>query len=56
MLSHLQLAFLRFHNACVAHVKAEAGLTRPAEVFAEAQRLVRWHYQRIVLTPTSSSR
>ena len=28
---------------------AEAGLTHTAEVFAAAQRLVRWHYQRIVL-------
>jgi Animal haem peroxidase len=49
VLSQLQLAFLRFHNACVAHVKADAGLTHPAEVFAEAQRLVRWHYQWIIL-------
>jgi hypothetical protein len=49
VLSQLQLAFLRFHNACVTHVKTDAGLTHPAEVFAEAQRLVRWHYQWIIL-------
>lgn len=33
----------------VSDAEAEAGLTHPAEVFAEAQRPVRWHYQRIVL-------
>ena len=49
VLSQLQVAFLRFHNACVTHVKTESGLTHPAEVFAEAQRLVRWHYQWIIL-------
>jgi Animal haem peroxidase len=49
VLSQLQLAFLRFHNACVTHVKTDSGLTHPAEVFAEAQRLVRWHYQWIIL-------
>ena len=49
VLSQLQVAFLRFHNACVAHVKTNAGLTHPGEVFAEAQRLVRWHYQWIIL-------
>jgi hypothetical protein len=49
VLSQLQLAFLRFHNACVTKVKTETGLTHPAEVFAEAQRLVRWHYQWIIL-------
>jgi Animal haem peroxidase len=49
VLSQLQLAFLRFHNACVSHVKSEFGLTHPAEVFAEAQRLTRWHYQWIII-------
>ena len=49
VLSQLQLAFLRFHNACVTHVKTEWGLTHPAEVFAEAQRMVRWHYQWIII-------
>jgi Animal haem peroxidase len=49
VLSQLQVAFLRFHNACVAHVKTNAGLSHPAEVFMEAQRLVRWHYQWIIL-------
>jgi len=50
IVSQLQLAFLRFHNAVVADVKSElgAGYTRQ-EIFAEAQRVVRWHYQWIVL-------
>lgn len=49
ILSQLQVAFLKFHNACVDHVKAKFGLTRPGAVFAEAQRLVRWHYQWIIV-------
>lgn len=49
VLSQLQLAFLKFHNAMVAKVKADFGLTHPVEVFLEAQRLVRWHYQWIIL-------
>ena len=49
VLSQLQVAFLRFHNACVQHVKLNAGLSHPSEVFTEAQRLVRWHYQWIIL-------
>ena len=49
VVSQFQLAFLRFHNAAVDHVRTEIGLTDPDQVFAEAQRLVRWHYQWIVL-------
>jgi hypothetical protein len=49
VLSQMQVAFIRFHNALVTHVKAESGLTHPMEVFAEAQRLMRWHYQWIIL-------
>jgi hypothetical protein len=49
VLSQLQVAFLRFHNAVVDRVKADGELKRPHEIFAEAQRLVRWHYQWIVL-------
>jgi hypothetical protein len=43
----LHLAFLKFHNAVVDHLQAQK--PPPADVFAEAQRLVRWHYQWIVL-------
>jgi hypothetical protein len=49
ILSQLQLAMLKFHNAVVAHVKTNLGLKNPNEVFAEAQRLVRWHYQWIII-------
>jgi hypothetical protein len=49
IISQLQCAMLKFHNAVVAHVKTTLGLTNPNEVFAEAQRLVRWHYQWIIV-------
>jgi hypothetical protein len=49
IVSQLQLAFLKFHNAAVDYVKTEIGLTNPGQIFAEAQRLVRWHYQWIVI-------
>jgi hypothetical protein len=46
IISQMHVAFLRFHNAAVDWLR-ERGT--PAEcVFAEAQRLVRWHYQWIV--------
>ena len=50
VVSQLHLAFLRFHNRVVDDVKAEfgAGYTH-AEVFREAQRRVRWHYQWMVV-------
>jgi hypothetical protein len=49
ILSQLQLAMLKFHNAVVAHVKADLGMKNPNDIFAEAQRLVRWHYQWIIV-------
>lgn len=48
IVSQLQLAFLKFHNAVVDHL-GKQGMTNPNEVFSEAQRLVRWHYQWIIL-------
>jgi hypothetical protein len=48
IVSQLHLAFLKFHNAVVAEVMA-GGATNPSAVFDEAQRLVRWHYQWIIL-------
>jgi hypothetical protein len=50
IVDQLHLALLRFHNAVVADVKTElgAGYTTD-EIFAEANRIVRWHYQWIVL-------
>ena len=49
IVSQLHVAFLRFHNAVVDYVEAEIGLTDTGEIFAEAQRIVRWHYQWIIL-------
>lgn len=49
IVSQLHLSFLRFHNEMVKRVQQETGLTNPMEVFAEAQRLVRWHYQWIIV-------
>ena len=54
IVSQLHLAFLKFHNQVVDHIKAngvEGGAAVPAAddvIFAEAQRVVRWHYQWIV--------
>jgi len=48
IVAQLHLAFLRFHNAVVDHVLA-GGVTSPGAAFTEAQRLVRWHYQWIIL-------
>ncbi|NER31892.1 MAG: peroxidase, partial [Symploca sp. SIO1C4] len=47
IISQLHLAFIKFHNRVVDEVKAR-GFGGEA-VFPEAQRLVRWHYQWIVL-------
>ncbi|MEX5721872.1 peroxidase family protein [Geodermatophilus maliterrae] len=49
MISQLHLAMLRFHNAVVEHVRSTTGLTVAEEIFDEAQRLVRWHYQWIIV-------
>lgn len=49
VLSQLHLAFLMFHNAVVDHVRSTTQLKGPNAVFQEAQRIVRWHYQWIVL-------
>lgn len=47
IIAQLHTAFLKFHNAVVEWLR-EQGVPA-AEVFAEAQRLVRWHYQWIVI-------
>lgn len=47
IISQLHLAFLKFHNAVVDHLRQQG--VQSADVFKEAQRLVRWHYQWIVL-------
>jgi hypothetical protein len=50
IVSQLHLVFIRFHNWVVGHVQA----TRPdlkdgGPLLAECQRIVRWHYQWIVV-------
>jgi len=47
IISQLHLAFLKFHNA-IADQLATTGLAG-AELFEEAQRLTRWHYQWIIV-------
>lgn len=47
IVSQLHVALLRFHNAVVAHVRDRIS---PREtLFEAAQRLVRWHYQWIIV-------
>jgi Animal haem peroxidase len=48
IVSQLHLAFLKLHNKAIDFVKAD-GETPPGEVFAKAQRLVRWHYQWMIV-------
>ncbi len=47
IISQLHLAFLKFHNTIVDYLRNKG--VREADVFGEAQRLVRWHYQWIVV-------
>lgn len=43
------LAFLKFHNAVIDHLTAERPDLEGSDQFAEARRIVTWHYQWIVL-------
>lgn len=47
IVSQLHLGFLRFHNAVVEDLKA--GGMQDSDLFPEAQRIVRWHYQWIIV-------
>jgi hypothetical protein len=50
MLSQFHVALMRFHNRVVQDVKDELGSAfTKEEVFSNAQRIVRWHYQWMVL-------
>ena len=50
IVSQLHLALLRFHNRVVADVKTSLGSTVTIEeIFVEAQRIVRWHYQWMIV-------
>ena len=46
--SQLHLAFRKFHNALVDHVRAQGSVGADG-VFEEARRLCRWHYQWMVV-------
>ena len=46
-ISQLHLAFLHFHNRIVDRLRGTG--VKPEQVFDEAARIVRWHYQSIVL-------
>ena len=48
IVAQLHVAMLKFHNAVVARVR-QAGPPPELNVFAEARRIVRWHYQWIVI-------
>ena len=45
--AQLSQVFLRFHNAVVDDLSRR--VSPPADLFAEAQRLVRWHYQWLIV-------
>jgi len=54
VVSQLHVGFLAFHNAVVAHLSAKAANRQKHElpgesIFDTAQRLVRWHYQWVIL-------
>lgn len=51
ILSQLQVAMLRFHNAVTDHLRArpENLGAPPRELFRKARRLVQWHYQWIIV-------
>jgi hypothetical protein len=48
IVSQLHLTFLKFHNRVIEHV-ADSTPLRDDNLFKEAQRLVRWHYQWVVV-------
>jgi Animal haem peroxidase len=49
IVAQLHLLFIRFHNAVVDRLVRERALRARDELFDEAQRIVRWHYQWIVV-------
>ena len=49
ILSQLHLALLKFHNHVLDHVTRDRNSGPSAKCFAEARRIVTWHYQWVVL-------
>jgi len=49
MIAGLHAAFLLFHNKAVDYVEEHDHRAAPDEVFREARRLTRWHYQWLIV-------
>lgn len=49
VVSQTHLAFLKFHNAVIRHLEETQPHLEGPDQFAEARRIVTWHYQWIVL-------
>jgi hypothetical protein len=49
IISQLQVLFLRFHNVIVDAIRVKYPSKSPSVIFTEAQELVRWHYQWILI-------
>jgi len=49
IVSQLHLVFIQFHNAVVDWVRRTRPEVKRADVFETARRLVRWHYQWVVV-------
>jgi hypothetical protein len=48
IVSQLHLLFIKFHNKVLGVVRDKQPGLKPDELFDEAQRVIRWHYQWIV--------
>lgn len=49
IVSQLQLAFIKLHNKLVDQVRSEGMFTDKDDVFKEAQKRTRWHYQWVIV-------
>ncbi|WP_375464172.1 heme peroxidase family protein [uncultured Methylobacterium sp.] len=49
LICQVQAVFLNFHNKVVDTLSARSQLRSRHDIFLEAQRIVRWHYQYLVL-------
>jgi hypothetical protein len=49
IVSQLQLMFIDLHNRMVDRITEQGEHTAPDDIFREANRLVRWHYQWVVI-------
>ncbi|MCG8365832.1 MAG: heme peroxidase family protein [Pseudanabaenales cyanobacterium] len=49
IVSQIQLAFIQFHNQIIDKLEADNPRVDKGRIFAEAQELVRWHYQWVVI-------